>query len=449
MIQQRVPSGPKGHWIGGNLPDFRKHRLDFFTRCAREHGDIVKLRFAHRHIYLVSHPDAIEEILVTQAKHFIKHFALRLNPLVLGRGLLTSDGDFWLKQRRLIQPIFLASRIKSYAPEMVAATERLIAEWKPGEKRDIHAEMMRVTLDIAAKTLFGAEVGAQAKDVAAAMEVFQANFLDRFNSLIPLPLWIPTPANLRMRRAVRQLDAILYRMIDQRRHTPSPSPSGQANDLLSLLLNARDEHGGGMNDKQLRDEAMTLFLAGHETTALTLSWAWYLLAQAPAAEQKLLAEIDMVLAGRTPTADDWPKLKFAEMIALESMRLYSPAYVFGREAIDDCTIGGYHVPRGTTILMSQWVVHRDPRFWDEPDKFRPERWGEERVKTMPKFAYFPFGGGPRVCIGQQFAMMEMALILATIAQKFRFRLEPGATVTPWASFTLRPAPGIPGLIERR
>src|SRR5262245_41749276 len=194
-----------------------------------------------------------------------------------------------------------------------------------------------------------------------------------------------------------------------------------------------------MDDNQLRDEAITLFLAGHETTALTLSWSWYLLAQNPDAQEQLLAEIDTVLQGRTPTVDDWPKLKFTEMVTLESMRLYSPAYVFGREATSDCEIDGYHVPRGTTTLMSQWVVHRDPRFWDEPDKFRPERWGTEKIKSMPKFAYFPFGGGPRVCIGQQFAMMEMALVLATIAQKFRFRMQPGALVTPQASFTLRPA----------
>lgn len=445
MTQARVPPGPKGHWLGGNLPDFRKHRLDFFTRTAREYGDVVKLRFAHRPIYLVSHPDAIEQILVTKAKHFIKHFALRMSPLVLGRGLLTSDGDFWLKQRRLIQPIFLASRIKSYGHDMVTATQRLIANWKPGEARDIHAEMMHVTLDIAAKTLFGAEVDHEAKAVAEAMDVFQSNFIQRFNSLIPIPMWIPTLGNLRMRRAVRRLDEILYRIITHRRQAKT-----EQSDLLSLLLQARDEQGGGgMDDRQLRDEAITLFLAGHETTALTLSWAWYLLGTHPDTEHKLLAEIDTVLQGRLPTADDWPKLKFAEMVVLESMRLFSPAYVFGREAIADCEIAGYHVPRGMTTLMSQWVVHRDPRFWDEPDTFRPERWGEEKIKTMPKFAYFPFGGGPRVCIGQQFAMMEMALVLATIAQKFRFKMQPGAVVTPQASFTLRPAQGVPGLIEAR
>jgi len=237
----------------------------------------------------------------------------------------------------------------------------------------------------------------------------------------------------------------LFRIIRERRQS-----NADQGDLLSLLLHARDEDDGrGMTDQQVRDEAMTLFLAGHETTALTLSWAWYLMAQHPQAEQKLWAELEAVLAARTPNVDDWPNLKFTEMIVLESMRLYPPAYVIGREATADCAIGGYAVPRGTTLLMPQWVVQRDSRFFDEPEKFKPQRWGEEKIKALPKFAYFPFGGGPRVCIGQQFAMMEMVLILATMAQKFHFRLQPGATVTAIPTFTLRPVPGIPGLIEPR
>lgn len=443
--QLRVPGGPRGHWLAGNLPDFRKARLEFFVNCAREHGDLVWIRLAHRRVYLANHPDLIEDVLVTQSRHFIKHFALRLNPIVLGKGLLTSEGDFWLKQRRLIQPVFLKQRIAGYASAMVAATERHLADWRPGEKRDIHVEMMRLTLAIAAKTLFNAEVGGDAHAIAQAMEVMQQNFLERFNSLLPLPLWIPTPANLRAKRAVRQLDDVMFRIIRQRRQD-----NADHGDLLSLLLRARDiDDGSAMSDKQLRDEAMTLFLAGHETTALVLSWGWYLLALNPDVEQKLCAELDAVLGGRLPTVEDLPRLKYAEWVSLETMRLYSPAYVIGREATVDCAIGGYAVPRGTTVLMPQWVVHRDARFWDEPERFRPERWGEEKIKTMPKFAYFPFGGGPRTCIGNTFAMMELALIFATIAQRFRFRLEAGRAVTPLASFTLRPAPGIPGVIEAR
>ncbi|MBI2805211.1 MAG: cytochrome P450 [Planctomycetes bacterium] len=445
MIATHVPVGPPGHWLAGHLPDFRTDRLGFLTRCAREYGDMVPLRFAHRRILLVNHPDQIEEILVTHSKHFIKHFALRLNPVILGKGLLTSEGDFWLRQRRLIQPVFVRTRIQSYAGDMVALTEKMLAAWKPGEACDIHEEMMRLTLAIAAKTLFNAEVGGDAHTIAGAMAVMQDNFLERFNSILPLPLWIPTPANLRARRAVRQLDDVMYRIIRARREAKSDE-----GDLLSLLLHARDEDDGSrMTDKQLRDEAMTLFLAGHETTALTLSWTWYLLGQHPEAERELWAELDGVLAGRQPNVDDWPKLKYTEMVALEAMRLYPPAYVIGREAITDCVIGGCAVPRGMTVLLPQWVVQRDPRFFDEPETFRPGRWGEERMKSMPRFAYFPFGGGPRVCIGQQFAMMELVLILATIARKYRFRLRPGVTVTPHASFTLRPSPGVPGVIEAR
>jgi cytochrome P450 len=438
----RVPSGPKGHWLGGNLPDFRTSRLDFLTQCARTYGAITALRFAHRRIYLVCDPALIEEILVDNSRHFIKHFALRLNPLLLGKGLLTSEGDFWLRQRRLIQPVFVRSRIASYGPTMVEAARHVTGAWQPGEKRDIMVEMMRLTLQIAAKTLFDAEVGAEAQDIVQALQVLQDNFLVRFNSTLPPPLWLPTPANLRLRRAVRRLDEILFGFIRQRRAHPS-----ERGDLLSLLLAARDEEGSRMTDRQVRDEAMTLFLAGHETTALTLSWAWYLLAQHPEAADNLAAEVRSVLGDRDPTVDDCPRLKYAEMVALEAMRLYPPAYVIGREALDDCDIGGYRIPRGTTVLMSQWVVQRDPRYFGDAERFRPERWGEDAIKALPKFAYFPFGGGPRLCIGNTFAMMELVLVLAVIAQRFQFRLQPGAVVTPQPTFTLRPVPGVPGVIE--
>jgi cytochrome P450 len=445
MDQLRTPTGPKGHWLSGNLPEFRKNRLDFLTRCAREFGDMVKFRLAHRRIYLVTRPDYIEEVLLTHSKNFIKHFALRLNPLVLGQGLLNSEGDFWLRQRRLIQPVFNRQRILRYAPVMIDVAEQTIASWRPGEARDIHQEMMHLTLQIAARTLFGTEVGSDSRGVMQALAVLQDNFLLRFNSLWAPPLWLPTPANFRMRRAVRQLDAILFRIIRQRREAKQAD-----GDLLSLLLQSRaEDDGSGMNDRQVRNEAMTLFLAGHETTALTLSWTWYLLAQHPEAERKLCAEVDDVLRDRPPTVADLPKLTFTERVVLESMRLYPPAYVVGREALVDCAIGGYFIPRKTTLLMPQWVVQRDPRFFDEPETFRPERWGEDKIKQLPKFAYFPFGGGPRICIGNTFAMMEMVLVLATIARKFHFCMQPGATVTVQPTFTLRPLPGIPGVIATR
>ena len=446
MTAHRIPPGPPlVSLLGGHLDRFRTGRLDFFAETSRAYGDVVKVRFGHRRVYLVSHPDLIEEIVVAKNHNFIKHFALRLNPLVLGKGLLTSEGDFWLRQRRLAQPAFTRNRIAAYGPAMVAAAQRVVASWRPGQKRDIMVEMMRLTLEIAAKTLFDAEVGGEAAAVVEALNVLQQQFLTRFNSLIPAPIWLPTPANLRQRRAVRRLDEIVYGFIRQRR-----AQNVVKNDLLTILLHARDEDDGTrMTDRQVRDEAMTIFLAGHETTALVLAWSWYLLARNPQAEETLAAEWRDLLGGRAPTVEDWPRLRYTDKVVLESMRLYPPAYVIGREALADCTIGGYHVPRGTTLLMSQWVVQRDPRFFDDPEAFRPERWTDAFQKALPKFAYFPFGGGPRLCIGNTFALMEMALVLPTIGQPFRFALEPGAIVKPQAFFTLRPSPGIPGMIVPR
>jgi cytochrome P450 len=440
----RVPLGPRGHWLSGNLPEFRRARLDFLTHCARTYGDVARLRFAHRRILLISHPDLIEEVLVANSRHFIKHFALRLNPLVLGKGLLTSEGDFWLRQRRLIQPVFVRSRIAGYAPAMVAAARRVTASWQSGEHRDIMVEMMRLTLAIAAKTLFDADVDDAAQDIVAALQILQDSFINRFGAMLPLPIWLPTPGNVRLRRAVRRLDDILFGFIRQRR-----AQNIDRGDLLSLLLNARDEEGSGMTDRQVRDEAMTLFLAGHETTALALSWTWYLLAQHPDVEEKLAAEVRQIVGARDPTVEDCPRLQYTEAVVLESMRLYPPAYVIGREAIDDCVIGGYQVRRGSTVMMSQWVVHRDPRLYGDAERFRPERWSEAATKALPKFAYFPFGGGPRLCIGNTFAMMELVLVLAAIAQRFYFRMQSGSPVTPMPTFTLRPRPGIPAEIAPR
>jgi cytochrome P450 len=445
MSAVKFPPGPKGTWLGGHLGLYKSGRLNFFTRCAREYGDVVSLRFGYRRIFLVSHPDIIESIVLTNSRNFIKHFALRLNPLVLGKGLLTSESDFWLRQRRLIQPAFGRQRIAAYGGDMVAAARRVLDSWKPGEQRDILTEMMRLTLDIAARTLFGADVSSEAGAISQALQVLQDTFLVRFNSIMPLPTYIPTPRNLRLRRAVRQLDAIVYDMIRKRRQS-----NEERGDLLSILLHARDEDDGSrMTDRQLRDEAMTLFLAGHETTALALSWTWALLAQNPMAEEALLAEVQTVLNGRLPTVEDWPKLRFTEYVVTEAMRLYPPAYVIGREALADCDIGGYPARRGTTALMSQWVVHRDPRFFDKPDEFRPERWADGLAQRLPKYAYFPFGGGPRLCIGNTFAMMETTLVLATIAQRYRFTLAPGHQVAVQPTFTLRPLHGIQAILTPR
>jgi cytochrome P450 len=440
-----LPPGPRGTLVGGNLADFRRDRLAFLSLAARTFGDVAFLRMGPRRIFLVSHPDLIEEILVTQARHFIKHFALRLNPLVLGKGLLTSEGDFWLRQRRLIQPAFQRGKIARFGPPMVTLARQLADGWVDGEVRDLVPEMMRLTLQIAAKALFDAEVANEAQDVGTALQLLQENFLARFNSLLPPPLWLPLPSNLRLRRAIRRLDDVLYGLIRKRR-----LGGEDRGDVLSLLLHARHEDDRtGMTDRQLRDEAMTLFLAGHETTALALSWAWFLLGAHPEAERRLHAEVDEVLAQRDPEVEDLPRLPFTEAVILEAMRLYPPAYVIGREAIANCAVGGYTIRRGMTVLMSQWVVHRDGRFFEDPAAFQPQRWLGGVAERLPKYAYFPFGGGPRLCIGNTFAMMEMVLVLATLARRLKFRLKPGHVVEPWPTFTLRPQHGVQVVLARR
>jgi cytochrome P450 len=353
------PSGPKGQFLWGHLAEYRRDTLGFVNRCAREYGDIVPIRLGHKPLLLLNHPDYIEHVLVTNNRNFTKDFSLRLYRPIIGNGLLTSEGDFWLRQRRLAQPAFSRQRIAAYSDNMVAYTERLLAEWHDGQTFDLHQQMMRLTLEIAAKTLFDTEVTAEAYEVSTALELALRSIDARFGALFWVPDWVPIPNNLRLHRAVDRLDEILYGIINARRR------SGEdRGDLLSLLLQARDEDDGScMTDKQLRDEAMTLFLAGHETTALALSWTWYLLAQHPVVVRKLEDELRTVLGGRPPTFADLPRLRYTERIIMESLRLYPPAYAIAREAIDDCEIGSYPVRAGTTLFLFQWVVQRDPRFY--------------------------------------------------------------------------------------
>ncbi len=441
----RSPPGPKGHWFSGNLPDFRRGRLAFLDDCFQKYGDVVSFRFGPRRMVLLNHPDLVEDVLVTQNRKFIKHFALRLTRLTLGNGLLTSEGDFWLRQRRLAQPAFHRERVASYAGAMVAFAERMLDTWENGQVRDVQEDMMRLTLEIVAKTLFDADIAGDAADASAAMETLLRSFTARVNQLIRFPERWPTPNNLRLRRAIRRLERILFAIIAERR------ASGEdRGDLLSMLLQAQDEDDGGrMTDHQLRDEAMTLFMAGHETTANTMAWVWFLLANHPEAEARLHAELDEVLGGRSPGFDDLPRLAYTEMVVTEALRLYPTVWLLGREAIEPCEVGGYPIRVGTTLYMSQWVIHRDPRWFDDPREYRPERWADGLAKRLPRYAYFPFGGGPRICIGNSFAMMEATLLLATIAQRFRLALTPDATVTPLPTMTLRPDGGVKVRLTRR
>ena len=446
LASRRHAPGPKGHFFVGSLPDFSRDPLGFLDLCAREYGDVVEMRVPNQLAFVVYHPDQIEELLVAKSRNFIKAESLRLRPfrLLLGNGLLTSEGDFWRRQRRLAQPAFHRERIAGYADAMVGYTRRMLDTWKAGQTLDVHREMMRLTLEVVAKTLFDAEIAGDAEDVGEALEVAMDRFSSQGSLVRALDNYLPTPGWLRLKRAAARLDRLIYGMIEQKRKS-----NRAGDDLLSMLLAARDEDGSHMTDKQLRDEALTLFLAGHETTALALSWTFYLLGQNPEVETRLADEVRSVLAGREPGAADVTRLQYTGQVIKETMRLYPPAWSIGREAIEDCEIGGYYVPARSQVFAVQWTTHRDPRFFNAPGEFNPGRWTEDFEKNLPRFAYMPFGGGARICIGNQFAMMEAVLILATVIQRFSLELVPGQTVTPWPSITLRPASGIRVSLHQR
>lgn len=438
MATATLPAGPPGTLLAGNLPELRRDWLGTLTRYAREYGDFVPLRLGPRRAVLLNHPDLVEEVLVAKHRSFVKSPALRNARRLLGNGLLTGEGDLWRRQRRLMQPTFHRQQVAGYGQVMVERTVRRIERWRDGQPFDLHAEFMGLTLEIAALTLFGADVARQTAEVAAALEVVVERFQQRiagWGFLVPDTL--PTPGNLAFLRAARILDAVILEIIRQRRVSGGGQP-----DLLSILLAAQDEDGSPMTDRQLRDEVMTLFLAGHETTALALSWTCYLLARHPAVEAKLAEQVRTVLGDRPPTAADLARLPYAEQVLQESLRLYPPAWTQARMPLEPCTVGGHPLPRGCVVVLSQWVIHRDGRWYDGPERFWPERWADGLARRLPRFAYFPFGGGPRQCIGQSFALLEATLVLATILQRWRLELVSQEPVVPSVSITIRPKGGI-------
>jgi cytochrome P450 len=437
--------GPKGSPILGVMSEFSSDTFGFIERC-RDYGDVVRMRFLYLTAYFLYHPHDVEYVISTNAKNFIKSRNQR-SPLfqrLVGNGLLTSEGEEWKRQRRLAQPAFHRHRINAYAETMVDYGQRTISTWREGEIRDIHRDMMRLTLEIVVKTLFNADVSADADKVGRVLSRIVTPFAGQATLKWILDNRLPTTTHRLFNRDAREIDEIVYRIIDERRRTGQDQ-----GDLLSMLLKAHDEDGSQLNNKQLRDEVMTIFLAGHETTALTLSWTWYLLAQNPETERKFHAELADVLGERLPTMADLSRLRYTEMIAKESMRLYPPAYALGREAVEECEIGGFRVPAGAQVFMFQWATQRDARFFAQPEKFQPDRWTEEFSNSLPKYAYFPFGGGPRACIGNYFAMMEIVLLLATIGQRFRFSLVPGHPVSLMPAMSLRPKNGIKVVVHSR
>ena len=441
-----LPPGPRPLLPLANLLAIRRDPLAFFMRLAGQYGELAYFKMGPQPVFLLSHPDYIRDVLITHNKMFMKGEGLQRAKRLLGEGLLTSEGEFHLRQRRLAQPAFHRQRIAGYAQTMIDFSLRARERWKAGVEMDVAREMMRLTLAIAGKTLFDTDVEAEADEIGDALSRAMAMFNRLTLPFSQLLERLPLPSTKRFEQARARLDATIYGMIEERRRNGE-----DRGDLLSMLMQARDEEGdgSGMTDEQLRDEAMTIFLAGHETTANALTWTWYLLSLNPDAEARLHAEIDEVLQGRPPAAEDYPKLRYTEMVLAEAMRLYPPAWIIGRRALQDYPIGNYVAPARSILVMSQYVMHRHPQYFPAPERFDPERWTPEAKESRPRFSYFPFGGGPRVCIGESFAWMEGVLVLAALAQQWKFRLVPGHPVVPQPLVTLRPRYGMKMTLEAR
>jgi cytochrome P450 len=432
-----------GHFLLGSLPGFRRDMMRTMIDAWREQGDVVRLRLAQYRAHLISHPEHIKYVLQDNYLNYTK--LQRVDDKftqVAGNGLVSSRGDFWLRQRRMTQPIFHRQRISSFAKVMTDTTAGMLQRWegpaRDGQALDMRVEMVRLSLAVLSQALFSADWGGVADDVGAAVTVAFDYVQRRMNALVDVPEWVPIPSNRRFIRARATVDEIVYRFIAERR---AGGPGGE--DLVSLLLSVRDdETGAGMTDQQLHDEITTMIFAGHETVSTALTWVWYLLSKHPAAARRVREEVQDALAGRVPTVDDLPKLPFTQMVVDESMRLYPPIWMLSRVPIKDDEIGGFRIPAGDMVFICPYMAHRHPDFWVNPEGFDPERFSAERAQGRHRYAFFPFGGGPRICIGDAFALLEMRLVVAMVAQRYRLDLVPGHPVVPQATISLRAKHGV-------
>jgi cytochrome P450 len=438
-MRANYPPGPEGHFLLGNLLQIRRGFLRLMMSSAHTYGDIVHFRVGLTHLYLVNHPDYIHKVLVEQAQMFQKTRLLRhVAGKFIGNGLIVSNGDFHKQQRRLMQPAFHFKRIEMYCQTTIEYTLHMLDTWQDGQQYDIEQAMVKLTAGIIGKTLLGANVTNDANRVSTAMTTLQKFAIKQFDMPIPIPDWLPISQNLEKQHAVRELDEILMRIINEHREARE-----DRGDLLSMLLLAVDDNNGTqMSNTQIRDEALTLFLAGHETTSNALSWTWYLLSQHAEAEAKLIEEVDRVLEGRMPTFEDLARLQYTGMVLKEAMRLYPPVWIMSREAVKDTTIDGYSIKKGSTVFICPLMIQKDPRFFDKPGEFVPERFAEGYEKRIPQYAYFPFGGGPRICIGQSLAQMVAKIVLVTIVQRYRLSLASDQIVVSARLATLRPKYGL-------
>jgi cytochrome P450 len=438
------PAGPPKDLIGGHLISLRRDSLGFLMRNLA-YGELVHLKFLKYDAYQVNHPDLVGQVLTKENQIWYKSLIYKTSLKdYIGEGLLNADGDFWRRQRKLMQPAFHTKRIDAYAETMVDYTERMLADWKDGESRDIAQEMMQVTLYIVGKTLFDADLRSESSAVAHALEFMLEDVSNFSQRIIQLPEWIPTPTRRKRNHTIDTLNQVIMPMIEKRRQSKEDT-----GDLLSMLLLAQDDEGSGMSDNQVRNESLTIVLAGHETTANTLTWTFYLLSQYPEVAEKLRAEVDTVLGKRRPNLADLKNLPYTEQVIKEAMRVYPPVWSVGRQNIEETTLGGYPVRRGSTAIIPIWSLHHDERLYPEPFVFRPERWTETMESQLPRYAYLPFGGGPRVCIGNSFAMMEARLLLANIVQHFDLELIKGHPVEPDPLITLRPKYGMKMKLHKR
>jgi len=424
-------SGPPGIFGVRNLVRFTMLQLRWLRQMA-EYGDVVPVKMFGEQWFIVNHPDDIEKMLVKDARVMKRDSGIEIVRRVLGNGLLTNEGDSWKRQRKLMSQAFTPKRIHDYGASMVRVADVSLGRWKDGTEINLHREMARVTMEVVADVLFGSGLSTEEVEaVGGAVEIANEFFSGSPEALLRVPKWVPTPVNVRTNRAVATLDRVVMDIIARRR-------AGDAReDLLGTLLAARDEDGKGMDDVQLRDEVMTLFLAGHETTSLALSHCLYLLSKHPEIERRLHHEIQSVLGDRLPTADDARSLPYTDWVMKEAMRLYPPAWATGREVLEPYELRGVKIPPKSQLVCSQWIVHRDARWFPNPEGFDPERWSPSRAKDIPRFAYFPFGGGPRVCIGNHFAMLEATLLLALVVRRFRVELVAGQRLDLAPAVTLR------------
>jgi cytochrome P450 len=443
---ETVASGPKGYPLVGHLPDFLRDKLGFLSRCAAQYGDVVKLEIGEP-TFLLNNPSDIQHVLVTNPDKYektprmIRGKARQLS----GEGLLTTSGAAHLRQRRMLQPVFYRKTIESFAKIITETTSQLLVHWKPGTTINVTREMTGLAQQIIVRSVFGEDFTDEGGQLAEAITIRRRYLEQVFFSLIPFPEHVPTRIQRNYPKAMELIDQTIYRAINMRRVDDK-----YGDDLLSLLLKARYEDGMGMTDKQIHEEALILLVTGYETIGEALSWTAYLLAQHPDISSRLLVEVDAVLDDRVPQSEDLPKLEYAGMVLAESMRLYPPTWIFVRMARNEDKLpSGVTIPAGSKLYLCQYVVHRNPLYFPDPERFDPERFSEPGKKTRPKFSYFPFGGGPRACIGEAFAKMEGVLVLAMVAQRFTLQLVPGQMIIPEPKMTLRPKNGILMRIEDR